>query len=119
MTAVVARLAGGQKVMAAITREASQDLGLEAGMPVAVLIKSTEIGVAVGDVGRVSIRNLLPGRVLSVDHGEVMTSVKIQAEGAHVLTAVITRESAEELGLRADLGVTAMVKSTDVAVAVE
>ena len=118
MTTVVARLAGGQRVTAAITSDAADDLDLQRGQAVEVLIKSTEVSVALDDVGRMSIRNLFPGIVAAVDHGEVMTTVKIEIAGDDLLTAAITRESAEELGLQPGVAVTAMIKSTDVAVGV-
>jgi len=118
MTAVHARLAGGQDITAAITSEAAADLQLQPGTPVEVLIKATEISVALDPVGRVSIRNLLPGTIAAVDHGEVMTTVKIAISGGDLLTAAITKESAQELDLDVGLAVTALVKSTDVAIGV-
>ena len=117
MTTVRTRLPGGQDVTAAITSEAAAELDLRAGASVRVLVKSTEISVALGEVGRVSIRNLLPGIVTAVDNGEVMSTVKLDIGNGDVLTATITREAAGELGLAIGVAVTAMVKSTDVAIA--
>lgn len=118
MTAVHARLAGGQDITAAITSEAATDLQLQPGTSVEVLIKSTEVSVALDPVGRVSIRNLLAGTINAVDHGEVMTTIKIEVQGGDVFTAAITKESAEELDLAVGVAVTALVKSTDVAIGV-
>ena len=118
MTTVHTRLTGGLAVTAAITSDAAADLGLQVGAAVQVLIKSTEVAVAVDAVGRVSIRNLIPGTVQSVDHGAAMTVVRIEVPDAGVLTSAITHESAEDLGLAAGMAVTALVKSTDVALAV-
>jgi len=69
-------------------------------------------------VGRVSIRNRIPGTVASVDHGTAMTVVRIDVPDAGLLTSAITHESAADLGLAAGMAVTALVKSTDVALAV-
>jgi len=118
MTAVSVRLDGGQRITAAITSEAAEDLGLHADQAVEILIKSTEISVALDTVGRVSIRNLLPGTITAVNHGEAMSTVKIAIAGDDMLTAAITRESADDLGLEPGTTVTAMIKSTDVAVGV-
>lgn len=118
MTTVHARLSGGQNITAAITSDAATDLGLKVGVAVQILVKSTEVSVSLDAIERVSIRNLLPGRITSVDHGEVMTIAKIEIAGGDILTAAITKESAEELNLTEGLNVTAMVKSTDVAIGV-
>jgi molybdate transport system regulatory protein len=117
MTTVRTRLASGLEITAAITSDAAGDLDLTAGAAIQVLIKSTEVGVAVDPVGRVSIRNLIPGTVQSVDHGTAMTVVKIDLTDGGVLTSAITSESAADLGLAAGTPVTAMVKSTDVSIA--
>ena len=117
MSAVKVRLTGGQEVTAAITLEAVQELGLVADTPVVVLVKSTEVAVASGPVNAISIRNQLPGTVAEVDHGAVMTTVKIAIEGGETLTAAITKDGAEELGIAAGDSVTALVKSTEVSVA--
>ena len=117
MTTVKARLATGQEMTSVITSEAATELGLAAGTPVQLLIKATEVSVAIDAPGRVSIRNLLRGTLTAIDNGEVMTTLKVQLPDGDVLTAVITRESTEDLELTTGMAVTAMVKSTDVAVA--
>jgi len=118
MTTVHTRLTGGLAVTAAITSDAAADLALQVGATVQVLIKSTEVAVAVDPVRRVSIRNRIPGTVASVDHGAAMTVVRIDVPDAGLLTSAITHESAADLGLAAGMAVTALVKSTDVALAV-
>jgi molybdopterin-binding protein len=47
MAVVKVTLAGGQSVTASITREAADDLALAAGVPVTVLVKSTQVMLAV------------------------------------------------------------------------
>jgi molybdopterin-binding protein len=49
MAVVKVRLDGGETVTSSITREAAEDLGLENGTKVVVLIKSTEVGLGVED----------------------------------------------------------------------
>jgi molybdate transport system regulatory protein len=117
MTTVRTRLTSGPEITAAITSDAATDLSLSAGTSVQVLIKSTEVSVATDPMGRVSIRNLLPGTVQSVDHGAAMTVVKIDLADGGVLTSAITSESAADLGLTVGMPVTALVKSTDVSIA--
>jgi molybdate transport system regulatory protein len=47
MTVVTVDLDGGQHVTSSITRDAAEDLALEVGMPVTVLVKSTEVMLGV------------------------------------------------------------------------
>ncbi|TDV34915.1 TOBE domain-containing protein [Actinophytocola oryzae] len=49
MTVVRVTLDGGQQVVSSITRDAAEDLGLEVGKPVTVLVKSTEVMLGVDD----------------------------------------------------------------------
>jgi molybdopterin-binding protein len=49
MTVVRVDLDGGQQVVSSITRDAAEDLGLEVGKKVTVLVKSTEVMLGVDD----------------------------------------------------------------------
>lgn len=62
-----------------------------------------------------SARNRLPGTVTEVKLGGVMAKVGIRV-GDNQLEAVITRDSAEELGLKIGDRVFAVIKSTEVMV---
>jgi molybdopterin-binding protein len=62
-----------------------------------------------------SARNRFPGRVVSVETDGVMALVEIEA-GPHRVTAAITRDAIEELGLRKGVKATATVKATSVMV---
>lgn len=62
-----------------------------------------------------SARNRFPGIVSSVEVDGVMALVEIDA-GPHRITAAITRDSVDELGLAPGVSVTAAVKATSVMV---
>lgn len=64
-----------------------------------------------------SIRNQLPGTVVSVQAGEVMAAVRIHLAGGQDLTAAITAEAAGQLALAPGTAVRALVKSTEVSLA--
>jgi molybdopterin-binding protein len=66
---------------------------------------------AAGD--RLSARNRFPGVVVSVEVDGVMALVEIEA-GPHRITAAITRDAVEELGLVEGARATAAVKATSV-----
>jgi molybdopterin-binding protein len=62
---------------------------------------------------RLSARNRLTGVVRSVEVGGVMALVEIEA-GPFLVTAAVTRDSVEELGLVEGVEVTATMKATSV-----
>jgi molybdopterin-binding protein len=62
---------------------------------------------------RLSARNRFPGIVRSVEVSGVMALVEIEA-GPHRVTAAITRDAVEELGLTEGVPATATVKATSV-----
>jgi molybdate transport system regulatory protein len=68
---------------------------------------------------RMSTRNQLPGTVAAVEHGGVMSTVKVTLSGGDNITAAITREAAEDLGLAPGLAVMVLVKATEVMLGVD
>ena len=65
-----------------------------------------------------SARNQFKGTIKSVKLGNVMAEVVVDI-GSNELVSVITRESAERMGLKIGMTVTAVIKSTEVMVATE
>ena len=61
-----------------------------------------------------SARNQLNGKITGVELGAVMANIKIEVSEPNTITAVITKESAEKLGLAEGDDVTAIIKSTEV-----
>ena len=102
-----------QEITAAITRESVRDLDLAAGTAVRALVKSTEVSLATAAVEGISIRNQLPGTVADITTGVAMTSVKVTVAGG-TLTAAITTDAVNDLGLAAGSQVVALVKSTEI-----
>lgn len=64
----------------------------------------------------ISARNILKGTVEDVTLGAVMASVKIEVDSPSHVTALITKESAEKLGLKKGDTVSAIIKATEVMV---
>ncbi len=62
---------------------------------------------------KLSTRNRIPGEVTEVVKGEAAAKVTLRVGDNHMV-ALITRESADELGLEVGMQVTALVKATDV-----
>jgi molybdopterin-binding protein len=67
---------------------------------------------------QISARNKLPGEVKSVTAGEAIANVELEVSGMR-LVASITVEAVRELGIAPGREVTALVKASDVMLAVE
>ncbi len=67
---------------------------------------------------RLSTRNRLPGTITEVVKGEAAAKVTLRVGDNHMV-ALITRESADELGLEVGQEVSAVVKATDVMILTE
>ena len=69
---------------------------------------------------RLSTRNQLQGTITEVHLGAVMATVKVRLDGGdQVVTASITKDAAEDLGLTVGRPATVLVKSTEVMIGVE
>ena len=66
---------------------------------------------------RLSTRNQLSGTVSAIELGSVMATVKVDVSGQSV-TAAVTKEAVEDLGLAVGDPVTVLVKATEVMLAV-
>jgi molybdopterin-binding protein len=60
-----------------------------------------------------SARNQLPGTIQDIQIGDIMAHVVVKV-GDNLIESVITRNSAEELGLKKGDAVRVVVKSTEV-----
>lgn len=67
---------------------------------------------------KLSARNVLSGTISSVVKGATTAHVRINIGGS-IITASITNEAVEELGLTPGMQASAIIKSSDVIVAIE
>lgn len=67
---------------------------------------------------RISARNLLKGKIVSVTKGATTAHVRLDIGGA-VVTASITNEAVEDLKLRKGKAAYAVVKASDVMIAID
>jgi molybdopterin-binding protein len=69
---------------------------------------------------RLSARNQLAGTITEIQIGAVMATVRVRLDGGEqVVTASITREAVEELGLAVGSRAYALIKSTEVMLGVD
>ena len=67
---------------------------------------------------KISARNQIPARVTSITRGEAIANVELDADGTR-LVASVTIEAVNELGIAEGSAVTAVVKASDVILAVD
>lgn len=67
---------------------------------------------------KISARNALPGKIVSIVKGATTAHVVIDVAGIKV-TASITNEAVDDLALKVGGAATAIIKSSDVIVAVD
>lgn len=67
---------------------------------------------------KISARNVLKGKIIDIAKGATTAHVRIDIGGA-IVTASITNESVDDLGLVKGMTASAVIKSSDVMVAVE
>ena len=68
---------------------------------------------------KLSARNVLKGKVVSVEKGSTTAHVKIEIASGQVVTSAITNEAVDALGLKVGGEAYAVIKSSDVIIAVD
>lgn len=67
---------------------------------------------------KISARNAIQGKVVEVHKGATTAHVRIDIGGGKIITAAITNEAVEELGLAVGQSAYAVIKASDVMVGV-
>ena len=68
---------------------------------------------------KISARNILQGLVVAVTKGATTAHVRLELAGGATVTASITNEAVDELGLAVGKEASAVIKSSDVMIAVD
>ena len=112
-------LPGGPRLVAVVTRDSTEALGLRTNMTAIALIKSSSVLLATElDGAKLSARNQLPGSVSVVTPGAVNAEVVIEIDGGGSIAAIVTQGSVKTLGLAAGVRATAFFKASSVILAV-
>ena len=67
---------------------------------------------------KLTARNILPGKVVALTKGATTAHVKIEIAPGFVITSSITNEAVDDLGLAVGKAATAVIKSSDVIIAI-
>ena len=105
------------RVVAIITHESAEGLGLKAGAQAFALVKASSIVVVADAEGaRFSARNRLEGQVARITTGAVNDEVVIDLPSGPSVAAIITHQSCQALGLAIGKRATALFKASSVIV---
>ena len=116
---VVTIKVGDTLITADITMASIADLGLAPGKEAYAVIKASNVMFATERIAGISARSQLEGTVTKVNEGAVNGHVTIELADGNTISGSITNASIEELGFAVDKPAVAIVKSTDVMVAVD
>jgi molybdopterin-binding protein len=72
-----------------------------------------------GKAMKLSARNLLKGKVVDIDKGQVTAIVRVDIGGGNVITSSITMAALKDLKLRRGSDVHAVIKASEVLLAVD
>lgn len=112
-------LPSGQEVVASLTAAAAQRLGLAVGKEAIALVKSSAVVLVTDFAGYVlSARNQFAGTVSRVERGAVSSLVVLTLPGGANLTASVTNDAVDALGLGVGQPATAVFKAYAVMLAV-
>ncbi len=68
---------------------------------------------------KISARNALKGKVKKITHGTVNTEIVVELPGGAEIVSIITKESAQSLGLDTGKEVYAIIKASNVMIALD
>jgi len=110
---------GGLSIVASITKVSTNNLGLKPGADVMALIKASFV-LLMNDAEKylLSTRNQFAGAVSKVTPGAVNAEVIVDLPGGASIASIVTMGSIAKLGLAPGKKVTAIVKASQVILAV-
>ncbi|SDY12727.1 molybdenum-pterin binding domain-containing protein [Acetomicrobium thermoterrenum DSM 13490] len=68
---------------------------------------------------KISARNVLKGKIVKVIHGAVNSEITLELPGGQQIVSIITKASAESLGLKEGVDAYAVIKASEVMVATD
>jgi molybdate transport system regulatory protein len=111
--------AGGDVLVAVVTANSVQALGLAVGVSAVAYVKAPLVMLLTGGEGmRFSARNQLAGVVSALTRGAVNSEVALTLPGGTVVYAVVTNDAIKELDLREGAPATALIKASHVVLGV-
>ncbi|RWX45463.1 molybdate transport system regulatory protein [Candidatus Electrothrix marina] len=118
-SAVHIRLKGGDRITSVITDASVKRLRLVPGSEVMAVVKASNILLGLNiDPQTVSARNILSGTITDIIPGAVNDEVTAELPGGSTVTSIITSASVKRLDLSIGKPISAVIKASDVLLAV-
>jgi molybdate transport system regulatory protein len=103
---------GGHEITASVTTAAATRLKLKKGQEALALVKSSEVVLVTDFAGyRLSARNQLAGTIARVHKGAVTSLIGLTLPGGSTITASVTNDAVDALGLAVGQAATATFKA--------
>ncbi|HTH40976.1 MAG TPA: TOBE domain-containing protein [Rhodocyclaceae bacterium] len=112
------RLDETNEIVAIITRESAETLGLTIGREVHAFVKASSVILLMEPNARTTARNHLWGEISRVHEGPVSSEVIVTLPGGRNVTAIVTHDSVGNLGLEPGKPACAVFKASNVILAV-
>ena len=108
----------GGTISGTISLAAIKELGLAEGKKAVAIVKATEVMIGLGEM-KLSARNQFPGVITQINEGGVNNIVTVELASGIKVSATISKNAVDELGLTVVKNATGVIKATSVMFAVE
>jgi molybdate transport system regulatory protein len=108
------RFDGRNEIIAHISAEGAEQMGLAIGRELHAWVNSAAIILVTDDRVRLSARNQLWGEVARIHQGPVAVDVVLSLPGGRTVSSIITREALDELNLQEGVRACAVFKASAV-----
>ena len=86
---------------------------LMVGNEVQAIFKETEVIIGTGEAHSISLRNRIPGKIVKIESGKLISKITIQSEVGDVVS-IISSNAVKSLGLEKGMQVIAMIKVNEI-----
>lgn len=111
-------IGGNDRIHAVITNDSLEQLGLQEGKEAYALFKAPWVILTREEGYKTSARNELRGTISRIQMGAINAEVNVELTGGKIVSAILTNESIEGMGLKVGLPVCALIKASHVILAV-
>lgn len=88
---------------------------VQIGSTVVLKVKATSIAIAKDFSGELSYANKLNSKIIAIENGELLTSIKLQTNDT-VLESIITKDSSFIMNLNVGDAVVALIKANEISI---
>ena len=113
------RLKGRDIIVSVITNSSVERLGLQEGKEALAIVKAPDVLLSHEiDPDTISASNILTGPISRIVPGKVNDEVTVDIDGGNTVTSILTSNSVKRLGLAPGVEVCAIIKASNVLLAI-